>query len=107
MRSSKMVNGLLATAMFACAATGAMAQADNTNSKIAPATFSGWMSDYSKANNGRISRDAYLKEAERRWDAMDKDRKGLTVEQINQAYGYGPPLDTRPGAMGSNNAKGN
>ena len=80
----------LAAVLFAGTTSLALAQADNTNSKIAPANFSGWMTDYSKANNGRISRDAYMQEAGRRWDAMDANRQGLTVDQINQLYGYRP-----------------
>ena len=81
---------ILATAIFAGTTSLALAQADNTNSKIAPANFSGWMTDYSKSNNGRISRDAYMQEAGKRWDAMDANRQGLTVEQMTKLYGYGP-----------------
>jgi hypothetical protein len=73
-------------------ATPAMAQADNTDSRIAPATpapFKSWMSTYSHSNDGRISRQAYMDEAGRRWDAMDRDQRGLTPDQINRMYGYG------------------
>lgn len=78
-----------ATLLAAAMSSAAFAQADNSNSKVAPATsFSGWMNDYSKTNQGRISRDAYMQESGRRWDAMDKDQKGLTTEQVNTLYGY-------------------
>lgn len=63
--------------------------ADNTNSKVDPA-FSTWMQGYAKANNGRISRQAYMDEAGRRWDAMDREHRGLTTQEINSMYGYGP-----------------
>jgi hypothetical protein len=63
------------------------AQADNTNSK----SFPGWMSDYSKTNEGRISRQAYMDEAGRRWDAMDRTNRGLTLDEVNRAYGYANP----------------
>ena len=67
----------------------ALAQADNTNSRTSP-HFNTWMHDYSKANNGHISRQAYMDEAGRRWDMMDTNHQGLTTEQINGMYGYGP-----------------
>jgi hypothetical protein len=69
-----------------------LAQADNTNSRTAP-RFSTWMQDYSKSNNGRISRQAYMDEAGRRWDAMDRNHQGLTTDEINSMYGYGPTHD--------------
>lgn len=52
-------------------------------------SFSGWMTDYSKAHQGRISRQAYMDEAGRRWDAADKGNQGLTTDDINRTYGYG------------------
>jgi hypothetical protein len=52
-------------------------------------SFSGWTSDYSKSHQGRVSRQAYMDEAGRRWDAMDKNRQGLTSDEINRTYGYG------------------
>ena len=61
--------------------------ADNTNSKSSP-TFQGWLTDYSKANKGYISRQAYMDEMGRRWDAMDRDHRGLTMDQVNSMYGY-------------------
>ena len=75
--------------------------ADNTNSKSAP-TLQTWMTDYSRANKGYISRKAYMDEMNRRWDAMDRSNQGLTVDQINSMYGYGAPT---PGMVkGQNNA---
>jgi hypothetical protein len=61
--------------------------ADNTNSKSAP-TLQTWMSDYSRANKGYISRKAYMDEMGRRWDTMDRNNQGLTMDQINGMYGY-------------------
>jgi len=69
-------------------------------------TFSGWLSDYQGKHEGRVSRQAYMDEVGRRWDAADKDKKGLTSDQINQAYGSGPGMtSTNPGNMGPNNVK--
>jgi len=75
---------------------------DSTVKATAPGTpgsqgsFSGWMTDYSKANQGRISRQAYMDEAGRRWDSADKNNQGLTNAEINRMYGTG--------TAGSNNS---
>ena len=42
----KLATMAMAAALAAATSTGALAQADNTNSKTSPA-FGGWMSDYS------------------------------------------------------------
>lgn len=102
---------LLAFALSSLVSTApAFAQADNTNSKTAPA-FSGWMDDHARTNQGRITRDAYMREQERRWDAADTQRRGLTIDEINHAYGYGgtpTPMGTtvNPSNMGPGNVKG-
>jgi len=99
----------LATIVAAGFASTALAQADNSNSVIAPkSSFSSWMSDYSTANRGRISREAYLQESGARWDAMDRDRQGLTTDQVNSLYGYQPApamqmKDTMNKSTGSTN----
>ena len=65
---------------------------DNNMKATAPNnSFSTWSTDYSKAHNGRISRQAYMDEAGRRWDAVDKDRQGLTSDQVGQMYGWSSP----------------
>jgi hypothetical protein len=98
-------------ALAASFAGAAFAQADNTNSKTSPA-FGGWMTDWSMSNNGRISREAYMREQERRWDLADAQKRGLTVDEINRAYGYTwstpTPMGTNanPGNMGPGNVKG-
>jgi len=76
------------------ATTTAAGAADNSNSRSAP-TMQSWMSDYSSSNKGYISRRAYMDEMGRRWDAMDRNQQGLTTDQINSMYGYGPT----PGAV--------
>jgi len=68
-------------------------------------TFSGWRSEYQSKHEGRISRQAYMDEVGRRWDALDKDKRGLSEDQINQAYGSGTSNATSPGNMGPNNVK--
>jgi hypothetical protein len=62
--------------------------ADSTNSKTTPG-MSTWMMDRAKMNNGYISRQAYMDEMGRRWDAMDRDKRGLSVDQLNGMYGGG------------------
>jgi hypothetical protein len=68
-------------------------------------SFTGWMGGYATQNNGRITRKAYMDEAGRRWDAMDRDRQGLTIDQIHRMYGYGPvptnSVDSAPGRAGT------
>ena len=50
-------------------------------------SYQSWMHDSSMHNKGYISRQEYMDEMGRRWDAMDKDQKGLTSDQINSMYG--------------------
>lgn len=72
-------------------------------------SFSGWLSDYQSKNSGRVSRQAYMDEVGRRWDAADANKQGLTADQINQTYGMGATgtagVSTAPGNMGPNNVK--
>jgi hypothetical protein len=86
MRTRSILSAVAVVSAFVAAPV--MAQADNTNSKVDPA-FGTWMQGYSSAHSGRISREAYMNEAGRRWDEMDREHRGLTTEQINSMYGYG------------------
>jgi hypothetical protein len=73
---------------------GAQAQgtADNTNSKSGPVvSYQDWLMKQSQTNHGYISRQAYMDEMGRRWDAMDADQHGLTPAQINSMYGITAP----------------
>jgi len=57
--------------------------ADNTNSKSGPGVADSWADKYASEHQGKISRQAYLDEMGRRFDAMDTSkRNGLT----RQAY---------------------
>lgn len=91
-RSGKALIAVVLSAGLIGSAIAQVAPAEAQNSKVAGAgpNFSSWMTDYSKANQGRISRDAYMAESGRRWDAMDKSKQGLTTDQLNTIYGYGP-----------------
>ena len=80
----------VATAQPSAPMTNGVGAADSTNSKSAP-TLQTWMSDYSTAHKGYISRQAYMDEMGRRWDAMDRNQRGLTVDEINSMYGYSQP----------------
>lgn len=80
-----------------------------TNSGIGGSgTFSGWLSDYQSKNQGRVSRQAYMDEVGKRWDAADTNRQGLTTDQINRTYGSSGSsgsVNTTPGNMGPNDVK--
>jgi len=73
-----------------------------------------WMQDYSLRNDGRISREAYLDEMGRRWDAMDANRSGLAPADVSRLTGRVDsnalvPLTgsgVQPGNMGPGNSKG-
>lgn len=77
-------------------------------------SFDQWLSDSSARNNGRISRQVYMDEMGRRWDAMDKNRQGLTPADVSRLTGkvdssaQAPLTGTgvQPGNMGPGNAKG-
>jgi hypothetical protein len=66
-----------------------------------------WASDYARAHQGRVSRQAYMDEMGRRWDAYDRSGQGLTPDQFSQLYGS-PPLvgAERAGNMGPANQRG-
>ncbi len=78
------------------------------------AGMSGWASDYATAHEGRISRQAYMDEMNRRWEAADRDSKGLTPAQVSGLYGnvdsaaaFQPNgSSVQAGNMGPGNAKG-
>lgn len=108
------------------------AWAESTNST----TFEGWANDTAVQNNGRISRDAYLNEMGRRWDAtsthqgtrdaylnglrtrwddVDRNNQGLTPAQVSTLSGKVDSATeampksgsgAQPGNMGPGNSKG-
>ena len=61
-------------------------------------TFQQWLN--AQSGKGRITRQMYMDEAARRWDMMDKDNRGLTMDEINRMYysgiGMGGPTATKP-----------
>jgi len=46
-------------------------------------SFSAWL----KRHTGRISRADYMSEMERRWDAADASKQGLTPADLSRIYG--------------------
>lgn len=46
-----------------------------------------WADRHAQQNNGRISREDYMHEMSRRWDAMDPDNRGLTPAEVGRLYG--------------------
>ena len=61
---------------------------DNTMKATAPGSFSSWSNEYSRNNQGRISRQAYMDESGRRWDEMDKNHQGLTSDEVGRMNGW-------------------
>jgi len=61
-------------------------------------TFQSWLN--AQNGKGRITRQMYMDESQRRWDMMDKEKKGLTMQEINGMYysstGMGGPTTTSP-----------
>ena len=59
-------------------------------------TFQQWLN--TQAGKGRITRQMYLDEAARRWDMADREKRGLTIDEINRTYysgvGMGGPTST-------------
>ena len=130
MQTKHLTKTLMAGALMA--ALACTVQAQSTNSQ----TFEGWANDTAVKNNGRISRDAYLNEMGKRWDAMpnhqgtrdaylnglrtkwdaaDRDNRGMTPAEVSKMTGNVdsstssvPKSGTgvQPGNMGPGNAKG-
>ena len=75
----------IAALMGALVSLPAFAQADNTNSKTDP-SMSGWVHNH----KGNITRQEYMDEMGRRWDAMDAQKQGLSPSQVNGMYGQQP-----------------
>ena len=65
-------------------------------------TFQTWLNTYGAKNNGRISRQAYMDESGRRWDSMDKTKKGLTMDEINRTYYSSGPAAVMVGPTSTN-----
>jgi hypothetical protein len=98
-------------------ANNARGAADNTNSRARTADdMNAWMSRHARDHKGRISREAYLDEMGRRWDAMDRNSQGLTPAEVSRLTGkvdvdHSAPPRTGSGAqagnMGPSSTKGN
>ncbi|MEP6701958.1 MAG: hypothetical protein ABJB04_03135 [Betaproteobacteria bacterium] len=73
----------------AAQSTGTTGGGGNTASTM---TFQQRLNKISAANNGRITRDIYMKEAGQDWDAMDKEHHGLTRDEINRMYFAGAKM---------------
>ena len=69
-------------------------------STASTSTFQDWLNSHSAKSGGRITRQAYMEEAGRRWDAMDKTKQGLTAAEIRGMYNppavMGGPTATSP-----------
>ena len=65
-------------------------------------SFQSWLNTHSTKNSGRISRQAYMDEASRRWDSMDKTKQGLTMDEINRTYYSSGPAAVMGGPTATN-----
>lgn len=65
-----------------------------------------WANDYAARNHGRISRQAYMDEMSRRWDAMDRNQQGLTPAEVSHLSGH-VDSNALPGRTGSSVQAGN
>ena len=73
-----------------------------------------WMRDNATRNDGRITRQMYMDEMGRRWDAMDQNRQGLSPADVSRMTGRvdsnaQAPLSgsgVQAGNMGPGNSKG-
>lgn len=72
-------------AALACGGT-AFAAAGTESGQVQVPAFSKWADDYSARHDGRISREAYMNEMSRRWDMYDRERRGLTPNEVNSMY---------------------
>jgi hypothetical protein len=130
MKTMSFTRAMMFATMLAASAVPAFAQSTNSQ------TFEGWANETATTNNGRISRELYLNEMGRRWDAdanhvgtreaylrelgtrwdkMDRDKHGLTPAQISEMTGKVDSGTSRlpqsgsgvqPGNMGPANSKG-
>lgn len=70
-----------------------------------------WAETYAGQNKGRISRQAYLNEMSRRWDAIDQNQQGLTPAEVSRLYGNvdsaAGPARTGSGVQAGNMGPGN
>ena len=78
--------------------SGAAAGAQGGGNTATSSTFQSWLN---KQSGKKISRQAYLDEVGRRWDAADASEQGLTTDEINRMYwnagvGMGGPTATLP-----------
>ena len=89
---------MVAVALATCAVSSVYAQSSSGGdgggqgggNTATTTTFQQWLNTRAGTNKGRVSRQIYMEEAGRRWDTMDKDKSGLTTDQIHGMYGSGP-----------------
>ena len=90
--------GAMAQSTGASGSSGAAAGAQGGGNTATSSTFQNWLNQHS---GSKISRQAYMDEVARRWDAADASKQGLTTDEINRMYwnagvGMGGPTATQP-----------
>lgn len=95
----KQASTLAILALAVSVSTGAFAQSPGTGGSTGGSSAGGsggvtsssmsfqqWLNTQ---QGKRITRQAYMDEVGRRWDAMDRSSQGLTYDEINRTYGAG------------------
>ena len=75
-----------AAALAGSLALATVAVAQTSNPEIADPSMNQWL----RNQHGAITKQQYMDEAGRRWDAMDTRHSGLTADQINRMYSGAP-----------------
>ena len=88
--------------VYAQSSTGGDAGAQGGGITASSGSFQSWLNTYGAKNSGRISRKAYMDEASRRWDSMDKTKQGLTMDEINRTYYHSGPAAVMGGPTATN-----
>lgn len=65
------------------------------------AGFRNWWNEQAQQHNGRVTRDEYNHEMERRWRELDRDNRGLTPAELDRLHGWNS--NVQPGASETHN----
>lgn len=65
------------------------------------AGFRNWWNEQAQQHDGRVTRDQYNQEMERRWRELDRDNRGLTPAELDRLHGWNS--NVQPGASETHN----
>lgn len=100
-KRTALLSATMLSLLLGVGAAQAQGAADNTNSKGSP-SYQDWLTQQSQTNHGYISRDIYMEEMGRRWDALDREHRGLTRDEINSMYGAPSPGSVKANSSNTN-----